>query len=195
LAGRPDLSTENASVAVLCRFYRPAAERRGNMAVATPLAAAMCNDPLTLPMLTYISIGFVSNLIYAEENFGADHNMLLIGRVWAHRDCQSRNWPGRAAGSRYTFVLSPQSVAIVSRSANRHGCRSEQVFPGVTSGGGRGIAKERVPGDARSRMRRNKDLPGFTTNHIIPAKRFVRLGRCLVVRREAAGWGAGHRLR
>jgi hypothetical protein len=81
-----DLSTENASVAVLRRFYRAAAERRGNMALAAPLAAAMCNDRLTLPMLTYISIGFVSNLIYAEENFGADHNMLLIGRVWAHRD-------------------------------------------------------------------------------------------------------------
>jgi hypothetical protein len=126
---------------VLRRLYRTAAERRGNMALAAPLAAAMCNDRLTLPMLTYISIGIVSNLIYAEENFGADHNMLLIGRVWAHRDCQSRNWPGRAAGSRYTFVLSPQSVAIVSRSANRSGCRSEQASPGMTSGGAEGSQK------------------------------------------------------
>ena len=70
---------------MLRRLYRAAAERRGNMALAAPLAAAMCNDRLTLPMLTYISIGFVSNLIYAEENFGVDHNMLLIRGALAHR--------------------------------------------------------------------------------------------------------------
>ena len=36
-------------------------------------------------MLTYISIGFSGNLIYAEENFGVDHNMLLIRGALAHR--------------------------------------------------------------------------------------------------------------
>jgi hypothetical protein len=138
---------------------------------AAPLTAAMCNDRLTLPTLTYISIGFVSNLIYAEEKFGADHNMLLIGRVWAHRDCQSRKWPGTAVGSRYSSVLSPQSVAIVSRSANRSGCRSGQASPGMTVGGTEGSRKSEYLEMLARGCGVTRILPGFTTNYIIPAKR------------------------
>src|SRR5712691_3098035 len=139
------------------------------MAFAAPLAAAMCNDRLTLPTLTYISIGFVSNLIYAEENLGADHNMLLIGRVWAHWDCQSRNWSGRAAGSRNTSALLPQSVAIVSRSANRRA--GGQASPRMMAGGTEGSrAGEHLEMPARG-CDVTRILPGFTTNYTIPAKR------------------------
>jgi hypothetical protein len=33
-----------------------------------------------MPTLTYISIGFLDDSIYAEDCFGVDHNMLLIRR-------------------------------------------------------------------------------------------------------------------
>jgi hypothetical protein len=35
-------------------------------------------------VLTYISIGFLRNLIYAAGNARVDHKMLLIRGTWAH---------------------------------------------------------------------------------------------------------------
>jgi hypothetical protein len=72
---------------------------------------------LALQALTYISIGFFVESIYAEDNFGIDHNMLLADRVWAHLGHPSVSGDGMLTVS-HTFVLSPQSVAIMLGSAN-----------------------------------------------------------------------------
>ncbi len=90
------------------RSYRTAAERRGIWAVWHRWLLPWVVGSSTLPMLTYIFIGFLGNRIYAEENFGVDHNMLLIGGALAHRK------------SRYLRVGHDVLRTLAVRSHSRH---------------------------------------------------------------------------
>src|ERR1700746_4094190 len=77
----PDLGAQNASVVTLRSFCRSAAERRGDIALGGPTAPAMSIDWSGAHALTYISIGFFAELIYAEATLGDGHNMLSVVRV------------------------------------------------------------------------------------------------------------------
>ncbi len=132
------------------------------MALAAPLAAAMCNDRLTLPTLTYISIGFVSNLIYAEENFGADHNMLLILGV---RGRLGLGVP-RAGHGLLRAVAEIRTLATKCCYAVTGG--ELQVWRvlvrGCVASLAEGLHSLEIVGCSGARVR-NKNVPGFTTDY------------------------------
>jgi hypothetical protein len=74
-------ASENAAVAGSTSLY-PYCGRtpRGYNLAAAPAAATSTGEPSrgwAVAMLTYISIGFWANLIYTDDSFGVDHNMLL----------------------------------------------------------------------------------------------------------------------
>ena len=70
-----------------CRVRIEATVLRQNAAV-TKLFPTGCvtrhQSALAFQVLTYISIGFLRNLIYAAADVGVDHNMLLIRGNWAY---------------------------------------------------------------------------------------------------------------
>src|SRR5712671_812115 len=134
-------------------------------------------------MLTYISIGFFGNRIYAGQNFGVDHNMLLIGGALAHRKSRYLRVGSRCvAGSRRTFALSPQSVAIMSGSVNRRGCRWARGFSEDGGGPTRGLQQSpEYPADAHSGVGCNQGFFTGAYNELQePGETFVGLHRSLV---------------
>jgi hypothetical protein len=53
------------------------------MRLAAPTVAALCAGTKPVTTLTYIFIGILTILIYADDICGVDHNMLLIDRALA----------------------------------------------------------------------------------------------------------------
>ena len=102
----PYLLAENAVVVTLHRYYRTAAERRGNMLPAALIAAAMSVDRPSSPILTYISIGFLPMLIYAEGEQGSNHSMLFLARV-----PRSPNWPAFELVTAFAAVVDTRTLA------------------------------------------------------------------------------------
>src|ERR1700757_1112122 len=99
-----------------CRVRRKYTVLRQNAAAAQlfPISyVARHRSALAFKILTYISIGFFDDIIYAAHNVGVDHNMLLIHRIWG----QGRHRPligGGVLPNIAPFVLSPQSVGIMA---------------------------------------------------------------------------------
>ena len=81
---------------------------RQNAAVAQPVpitAAARLQSAPASQILTYISIGFWRNLIYAAGSVGVDHNMLSDRGAWAHRRLQPPTGRRRVSADRAIRTL------------------------------------------------------------------------------------------
>ena len=98
-----------------CRVRRESTVLRQNAAVTQPLPINCGGStPISagIQVLTYISIGFLSDIIYAAGKARVDHNMLSIRGTWAHDRLQTpTGW--RVLPTVAPFVLSPQSVGIM----------------------------------------------------------------------------------
>src|ERR1700732_4404858 len=100
----------------VCRVRRESTVLRQNAAVTQPLPINCGGStPISagIQVLTYISIGFLSDIIYAAGIARVDHNMLSIRGTWAHDRLQTpTGW--RVLPTVAPFVLSPQSVGIMA---------------------------------------------------------------------------------
>jgi hypothetical protein len=178
----------NARVAIWHRIYRAAAERRGNTSLCRQ-ARLVRHQSAPMPQaLTYISIGFLGNLIYAEGNFGVDHNMLLIGRVCVYGTPSVPDWVTGCFRALHTFALSPQSVAIMAGRLSRNWSASRHRFLG---GRGKVEPKDQQRGVNPEmqvwRGRRNKRFTGIYNELHDSGETIARFCRSLVVWREAKG--------
>src|ERR1700730_5633904 len=114
-----------------CRVRREFTVLRQNAAVTQPLPINCGGStPISagIQVLTYISIGFLSDIIYAAGIARVDHNMLSIRGTWAHDRLQTpTGWRVLPTGA--PFVLSPQSGGIMGAAA------VETARDGVPRGG------------------------------------------------------------
>jgi len=143
------------------------------MGLAAPLATAMCNGSAALQTLTYISIGFLDDLIYAEDNIGVDHNMLLIGGVFARSGSAVLEPVTACCGcSRSIRTLATKCCHNV-RQGKSAWMQIVAAFAGYGDEPDWRISEERLPGHAGLGTRRNS---GFTGNlqRITRSRRDIR---------------------
>jgi hypothetical protein len=135
-------------------------------------------------VLTYISIGFLYDLIYPAGNVGVGHNMLLICGIWAH-DRLQRLTGGRGTSERRIIrTLATKCWYNGSSVEWRHGAGwKRRIETGLKTG------KTHV-----GRLDVTRVLREFTTNYTF--QRDVRsISSFSGIVTGSFGWSAGQRLR
>jgi hypothetical protein len=155
----------------IVRFYRAAAERRGNLPLVVLRGAAMSIDWQRSQVLTYISIGFSGILIYAGIKLKGGYNMLLIVRVGR---ASGRAVPGGGRG----LSRAVEDLRTLATKCCHNLWRSGSAWMQIGAiGSGRDyrrhrrIARERVCVTAGRGIEVTRVIPGFTTSYTIPGKR------------------------
>ena len=152
-------------VAELALNYRTAAERRGAAACSNKLRWLDSNRRWHSSGLTYISIGFLHNLIYAAGNVEVSHNMLLGRETWAHVRLQP---PTELRGT-----FEPRAIRTLATKCWHNGC-SLSGEQSAACDGGRAEPEDCNWSENREsdvgRTRRNKSITRIYNELHVPAR-------------------------